>query len=405
MIAFHFPPCFGSSGSQRTLKFCQYLPESGWDPIILTVRGYAHRRRSDDQIDNIPRETRVCRTMALDVARHLSIRGRYFRRFAIPDPWATWRFSALPAGRRLIREERPDVIWSTFPIATAHVIAGKLHNESGIPWIADFRDIMTEDDYPIDPVIRSANRKLELEVVKDANHVVLTTPGAVELYASRYYDEPKDKWCCIRNGYDEQSFKNATRHRTKTPDGVLHLVHSGLLYPDERDPSSFFEALSELKRKGVVSSSSLKITLRSTGHDRFHTELLSRYDLADLIFIEPGIPYTDAIWEMCRADGLLIFQASNCNNQIPAKLYEYFRAGRPIFALTDPAGDTAKTMGEVGMNSIARIDNAADIEERFQQFLMNIRDGAISKADAASIMKFSRRAQAAELGRILDRAS
>lgn len=403
MIAFHFPPCFGSSGSQRILNFCQYLPESGWDPTVLTVRGYVHRRRSYDQVDEIPVGTQVRRTMALDGARHLAFRGRYFRRLAMPDPWATWRFFALPAGRRLIREQRPDIIWSTFPIATAHVIAAKLHRESGIPWVADFRDNMTEADYPSDPIVRTVHRKLEREIVRDAKRIVLTTPGARELYTSRYSDEPEEKWCCIRNGYDERSFENIRVERTETANKPLHLVHSGLLYPNERNPSGFFEALSIMKRHGVVSSSNLRITLRSTGHDSFHTALLRRFNIGDIVVIEPGVPYADAIEEMCGADGLLIFQGSNCNNQIPAKLYEYFRARRPIFALTDPAGDTAKTMAQLGMTAIARIDNAADIQEKFERFLSQVHDGQALNTDATAITKFSRRAQAAELGVVLDK--
>ena len=123
MIAYHFPPLAGSSGIQRTLRFVQHLPALGWEPMVLTrasPRLRAHQRRFDGGYSRRDRgRARVC-------ARYR--RGTfpspddYPAFLARPDRWMTWRLGAVPAGMRLIRERRPDVIWSTYPIATAHVI-------------------------------------------------------------------------------------------------------------------------------------------------------------------------------------------------------------------------------------------------------------------------------------------
>ncbi|TQE98065.1 MAG: glycosyltransferase family 4 protein [Spiribacter salinus] len=72
-----------------------------------------------------------------------------------------WALRALPVGVRVIRGERPAVIWSTYPIATAHLIGYLLHRLTGLPWIADFRDSMTEPDYPDDPAQWRAYRRIE----------------------------------------------------------------------------------------------------------------------------------------------------------------------------------------------------------------------------------------------------
>ena len=102
----------------------------------------------------------------------------------------------------------------------------------------------------------------------------------------------------------------------------LNLLHSGILYPHDRDPSLFFAALAALARRGVVSPNTLRVTLRASGHDEVLRAMIERAGVADLVRLEPAIPYTEALAEMMAADGLLIFQAASCNHQIPAKLLQ-----------------------------------------------------------------------------------
>ncbi|MBC7705319.1 MAG: glycosyltransferase, partial [Rhodoferax sp.] len=142
LIAYHFPPLAGSSGIQRTLRFVQHLPAFGWQPLVLSAQPRAYLRTSGDLGADVPAGTVVRRAFALDTARHLALHGRYIGAMARPDRWVSWKFDAVRQGLRMIREFRPDVIWSTYPIATAHLIGAELHRRSGIPWVADFRDPM-----------------------------------------------------------------------------------------------------------------------------------------------------------------------------------------------------------------------------------------------------------------------
>jgi hypothetical protein len=105
---------------------------------------------------------------------------------------------------------------------------------------------------------------------------------------------------------------------------------------------------------------------------------------------------------MMSADGLLIFQAASCNHQIPAKLYEYLRSGRPIFAVTDPAGDTAAALRECGGGDIARIDDAADIERRLEMFLSGLHARTAAAVAPEIAARYSRRAQTAALAALFD---
>jgi len=108
MIAFHYPPYGGSSGTRRTQAFSRYLPEHGWEPLVLTANTRAYERINSDEVGDM--RVRVFRAFALDTARHLAIRGRYPAMLAVPDRWRTWVPFGVRAGLRLIREYRPRVI-------------------------------------------------------------------------------------------------------------------------------------------------------------------------------------------------------------------------------------------------------------------------------------------------------
>lgn len=405
LIAFHFPPIKGSSGIQRTLKFCTYLQEFGWEPMVLSVSPRAYEQTSNEQMIEIPNNIVVERAFGLDTSRHLAIGNRYPGWLALPDRWVSWLPHAVWRGKRLIDKYHPSVIMSTFPIATAHLIGLTLQRMSGLHWIADFRDSMTEEHYPRDPVVWRTHRRLESAVINRCSRAIFTTNGAREMYANRYPDKPARLWAVIENGFDEENFGNAELNLDRNPlgkSGQLTLVHSGILYPDERDPRPFFEALHALKQAGEISGDSLQVVLRATGNDDYYRTILSKAGITDIVKLAPSVAYQAALQEMLRADGLLLFQASNCNHQIPAKLYEYLRAGRPIFALTDAAGNTAGVLRSAETSDIVNIANAAEIAAGLRRFMNSIRSGSCMGTRREVADLHSRRARTRELSAVLD---
>src|SRR5258706_289224 len=161
MVAYHFPPMNASSGIQRTLRFAQYLPEFHWEPAVLTAHPRVYPSVSNASLAEVPPQLLVRRAFALDTVKHLSLKGLYPRWLALPDRWATWWLGAIGAGLSLIRNFKPDVIWSTYPIATAHLIGYTLRKLTGVPWVADFRDPMAQSDYPSDPLMHRAFEWIE----------------------------------------------------------------------------------------------------------------------------------------------------------------------------------------------------------------------------------------------------
>ncbi len=183
------------------------------------------------------------------------------------------------------------------------------------------------------------------------------------------------------------------------------LLHSGIVYPSERDPSALFAALRRLRERGRIGSADLRLRFRAPVEESLLRGLAARFEVADLVEIEPPLPYRDALAEMCAADGLLVLQAANCNEQIPAKLYEYMRAGRPILGLADPAGDTGQAMRSAGLPHVAALEDANAVASVLARYLDDVGAARAPLADAAVVQRASRRERTAELARILDAAA
>lgn len=400
MVAFHFPPVKGSSGVQRTLRFVRYLPEFGWEPIVLTADERAYPATADDQLGDIPPGIPIHRSRAWNAARDFAFGRRYPSILARPDRWVSWWFSAVPAGLAMIRKYKPDALWSTYPLATAHCIGHTLHRLTGIPWIADFRDPMAQEGYPEDPAVWKSFDRIEKASIRRARYAMFTTPSAVAEYRERYPDKA-DRIALVENGYDEETFADARAGAALNP-GCLTLLHSGIVYPSERDPTMLFAALGELKRRNPEAFRRLRVRFRAPVHVRQLHELGSANDVAEAIEIMPPIGYREALAEMMSADGLLILQAANCNAQVPAKLYEYLRARRPILALTDPAGDTARVARDAGIAAIAPLDQAPAIAQLLHDFIAAPERGTLPTE--AAIQGASRRGRTREFAALLDRA-
>lgn len=406
MVAYHFPPLAGSSGIQRTLRFVQHLPALGWQPLVLTAHPRAYEQTSSDLEADIPPGTVVRRAFALDTARHLNIGGRYPGPLARPDRWVSWKFAAVREGMRMIGEFRPDAIWSTYPIATAHLIAAELHRRSGLPWIADFRDPMAQDGYPPDSKVWRSFKRIEERALNQARFSVFTTPGAARSYRERY-PAAAGRIIVLENGYDEESFAGvvpSARAATAQQRPVV-LLHSGIVYPSERDPTQLFVALGRLTRSGVLTPADLCLRFRASVHDELLLRLGREHGVSDYVEVCPAIGYRDALAEMLSVDALFVLQAANCNEQIPAKIYEYLRARRPILALTDPAGDTAGVLRSAGIDAIARLDSVEEICATLPRFVSEVRSGHAALPDAQATKNASRRARSEAFARLLDRLS
>lgn len=406
MVAFHYPPCSTGSGSHRTLKFSRYLPHSDWEPTVLTAHPRAYERSAAEELGEVPRDLVVTRAFALDAQRHLSFGRRYARWMALPDRWVAWLLGAIPAGLRLIRQRRPSVIWSTYPIATAHLVALVLHRLTGLPWVADFRDPMTEDGYPTDPTVWRAYRRIEQRVARHASHLVFTAESTADMYRARYPSLTAERCVWIPNGYDEADFEHLVAGRSAGHrEGPLRLLHSGLVYPEERDPRPFFRAIARLRREGRLNERLLQVDLRASGAEEYYGPMLKELAIDSIVRLLPPLPHRQALQECLDADVLLLLQGASCNGQIPAKAYEYLRAKRPILALTPANGETGKLFRQSGGATRLDIDDEKMLYAGLPEFLDQVRRGAHPLPDTHYVARCARRYHAGALAEVLAAAA
>ena len=405
LIPFHFPPQSASSGIQRSLSFTKNLPECGWMPMVMSADPMAYEQKNTSQVNQLPEGTIVKRAYALDTKRHLGIAGRYPEIIALPDRWISWLFSAVPLGWYIIRRYKPQVIWSTFPISTAHLIGLSLKKLTSLPWVADFRDPMMQADYPKSKRQRKLYQWIEQQTITHCSKAVFTTHSALNSYRQRFPHIAQDKFVVIENGYDEDGFaaaESALQTVAKTSPAKITLLHSGVLYAAGRDPSAFFAAISTLKSQNYLDATNFEVMLRAPGDDSYFLAMIDNFKLTGIVKIAPPVPYRDALAEMLTVQGLLLFQGTPFNRQIPAKIYEYFRARKPIFGLLDLSGDTASALRVAGFQDLANMDSADAITLALQSFIQKIRDGQTHVASDDVVAASSRKHRARQLAQIFE---
>jgi hypothetical protein len=182
------------------------------------------------------------------------------------------------------------------------------------------------------------------------------------------------------------------------------LLHSGMLYHNGRDPAPFLHAAARLKAQGLVQSDALRVVLRAPGNQESMQARVNAPGVADLVEVAPPIPYGAAVEEMLDADGLMVLQGTPFNARIPARIYRYFRARKPILGRLDPAGETARVLTAAGFGDSARIDLMDDIFPALHHFLEGIYDGTATVATEDLIHSASRQQRAYELAGMFDTA-
>lgn len=344
MVTFDFPPSNAAS-IQRTLKFAEYLSSWGWTIHVLTAKPSAYTQLDENLVIPEALRSNVHRATALDAHRHLSIAGKHLEISKIPDRWSTWSFFGYQLGKRIVRKFQPDVIWSTYPIAGAHYIAGKLAEKFNLPWIADYRDPMHYMHGDNNSLLYKVQKRIDNKTLTLAKKVVFATAGAAELYQARYPNLLENKIEVIENGFDEKNFALLQQRDdfvSPFEHSKYNLYYSGVLYSDGRDPLPVFEALALLQKNNRINAKNFKLTFQGAGDGAQFHNAIQTLGISELIeFIAPA-PFMQALYNMTQADALLLIQDTKFNAQIPGKIYEYLNTKRPIVVKADPCGVTAQ---------------------------------------------------------------
>lgn len=352
ILAYYFPP-MGLGGVQRVLKFVKYLPRCGWRPLVVTVKDVHYYNRDETLLEDIPPEAEIYRTGSLDPLRlsHLlrlqtamngrpgaSARGRSLARWLlVPDHQIGWAPFAVRRAARLIRSERVDAIFSTFPPASGHLAGLWLHAATGKPWVADFRDAWIGGEFEQTPTAfhRALQRRLHRMAVRRATRVVAVSEGIAQTLSV----VRGDRVPVVENGYDPDDFAGVsagTARRVPTSKGApFTLTYCGTLNR-ARNPEPLFRTLRRLldRRPGLASRIRVRLVGAAPGLDI--PGMLRRYRIEDTVTLTDYRAHREAVAEMVRADALtvLISTGDAKARDVPTgKIYECLAAGRPVLAI------------------------------------------------------------------------
>ncbi len=345
----------GLSGVQRTLKFAKYLPEYGWQPVVLTSSPrsfYAYDESLLNEID--PEKIQIYRTSKSSAAPKKEIINNYkiskFRSYTVqkiaraglqtiyqPDSKIRWKKPALELARKIISEHNIDVIYATAPPFTDFLIAHQLSTEFNIPFVVDYRDVWIDNPFHFfaTPFHKMYSEKLEKEILTYTKKAIVTNRNTKELLIKRYSFINHNDIVIIPHGYDEADF---TEFRHITPDkSFFTITHSGL-FQDNRTPKYFFKALSQFIKENPESANKIKANFIGLMRPE-HNKYIVKYNLSKNVEQCGYVSHRETIEKIMHSDVLWLML--NDTVRSPGKLYEYFGAKKPILACL-PEGNMKK---------------------------------------------------------------
>lgn len=374
ILSAHYPPS-RSAGTHRILRFSRDLTALGWRVSVLTLAPASYRPGTpvdEGLCREVPVGVRVVRTkvpgrgrsqaptprtegprpgQTPEARRFQWLRRQWQLLCSTPDRELAWCLSAIPAGVRLVEEQSVDVILSSAPPFTAHLIAAEVARRTGRPWVADFRDPWARA--PWGSKWRNAgwtgwvHRYLERRTIALASKIIVNTKRMQADFESHYDAATAPKFQTITNGFDTASLNGRARpvRRTASTE-TLVLCHAGNLY-QARDPRPLLRALALLRQAGTLPVDAFRLQFVGSAGDEFDTAgHVVSLGLESVVEFVPPVGHGEGLGYMRAADVLVAIQPDT-TLQIPVKVYEYLWARRPILALASE-GAVADLLAELG---------------------------------------------------------
>ncbi len=447
MLAHEFPPQ-GGGGVYRTLRFVRYLGEFGWTPVVITTASPPNTN-GEELLSDLPPETTVVRVRpwsvpkmlrrlrgAPNIGRAASTQGRErdvdgsqvtngstvggetkrsllkrLRRTVrcslelsccTPDEKIWWGVPAVTRGLRTIRKFRCDVIYSTGPPHSSHLIGAMLKRLTGLPLVLDFRDPWSEDPWMMGDVNPWGRRLLpwiERRALVAADRVVLNTARLHEAFMRRYPDL-SDKFLTITNGYDPAILEDLGECVSKNSDSFgtspARFCHTGGLY-GPRDPSTLIAVIADLIAEGR------ELCFHQIGsgtHCSTAKKIADERGIASHVLIDGFMPHEEMLARARECDFGVIVQP-NTQTQVPGKLFEMLALRKPILALTGD-GATADIIRKYNVGVVAAPHDRALIRHAVVTLLERCQEFEESPGWTAALRDFNGRTLTESLSTILN---
>ena len=423
IITYYWPPA-GGPGVQRVLKFAKYLPEFGWQPIILTVKNGEYPAIDESLTKEVPEGIKVHKTRTfepflfykfiigkgknyrltthtLDTAENSSLGDKISRwiraNLFIPDARIGWLPFAVKKGVSIIRKENIDLLLSSSPPQTVHMIADKIARKTKVKWVTDFRDPWTDyfriKDLRRLGIMKKLDRLYEKRVLRHSNTIITSSDSLAELLSTKV----KNNYVTITNGYDEDDFLNAKKNESDK----FRIIYTGNV-SESQNPVNLFSAVKNL-------SDTIKKRIDISFYGNVHPKVIStvkQMDLYKIISFNSYIPHSEVITKIMSADILLLLipQFEINKNIIPGKIFEYLAAHKPIMGIGNPKGDSAEILNKSKLGKMYSYD-LTSWGNVILEYFENWEKGMLPSPDLTYINQFLRKKLTQKLSEIFNRIS
>ena len=400
LASLYWPPA-GGPGVQRPLKLAGHLTTLGFDVHVLAPDDpkWVHRDAS----------LRVPEGVTVHRARNLGPRARipghelYGRRgldrlrrratitargLLVPDASVLWNATAIPAALRLVRRERIEVVLTTSPPGSVHLVGAAVRARGRARWVADLRD----------GIVGHAHRRREIRgepalarlVARRADAVVAASAGVAE-GMERF--APGLTVHVVENGCDFDDFEGLEYRRAER----FRITHTGSFF-GRRSPQAFLEALE--RTDGDV------VARFVGGLPPRQRDWVESNGLRDRVEIHDFLPRAGALalQRDSEANLLLVPEAEGRGRAVlTAKVFEYLAAERPILAVVPPDGHAAELVRETGAGVVVPPDDVGAIATALVELERRWREGTLDGSPLPPELRarLDRRAGAERLAEIL----
>jgi Glycosyl transferase 4-like domain len=424
-VSYTFPPV-GGAGVQRLTKWLKYLPRHGWQASVLTTENASVPLTDASLGHDVPAEVRVVRARTLEpsyqakaalassprrtVSAGLRRAARTVVNLALqPDPQVLWAPAALGAGRQLLSEVPHDVVVATAPPFSALLVGARLARAAGLPLALDYRDewdISSRywENRPRDAVSRWVQAKMQMHALRRAQLVVATTQRSTMRLAEKCRAAGSGaRTLCIYNGYDPEDF--AETQSSSAPRGGYRLVYLGTLWA-LTDATPLVEGVARLATQNPDQAKDLEIVFagRRTAEQ---SSVLERLDgLPCRVRVLDYVDHVAAVRMMREAGGLclLLSNVPAADRVVPAKLFEYMAARRPILGVI-PDGECRDLLEGYPATQICDTREPATVARALSQEIARASSGIEPEWRGWNPSRYSRAHLAGELAEALDAAA
>ncbi len=420
IIAYYFPP-LGMGGVQRATKFAKYLSSFGWKPFVLTVKDVEYLAKDPSLLEDLPPQVKVIRTESFDPLRISFVLKSFFKKrkqkeksvkrstveksklsswLFFPDSKIGWIPFALLSGLKIIRKERVDLIFTTSPPPSLHLVGYFLKLLTGKPWVADFRDPWIGfhyEDYPTPFHLWLKNRLIGL-ITQNAKAIVSINEKITQRLVSLYPFIKNIK--TIPNGYDESDFNIPPFVKTDS----FIIAYLGTFSPDH-NPGHFLLGLRSLldEKKALKEKIKLKHIGLCMGIDL--DGMIKKYDLSEVVERRGYLPHKEALAQLQDASVLLLTTSPSPEAEMisTSKLFEYMPLKKPILAIVPPNGAASQIVSALNLGKVVSPFDPVGIKQELFSFFSDWEKGSLSlNVDEGKIKMFSRKFLTSRLASLFD---